>query len=769
MVIFKGHFMKKMTYHITLRFISITLISLILITTGVQISSMLKINSDIVKIQRLWDDVQVEQSEKLRLENAIHSFLGFGGMIHKLKDLILTDNITQLESIKTDIQSVQTIIQLYLSFQLSKAERYALNDISRVLEKYQANSNKVFSLVQQKISQQKLDQFMHIDDKPALQGLEVLKQYNRKLHNDHLSYIDYDHDDHHPDKFMVLTDLVAQLGYSGLVHHIKNFQLRESGNYAIATQQSIAQVKKTLNLYSQLPLSTDEQKAIKSILHTADFYQIILKTLKQPINEREAVLFVALKGIDKATTKAVQVLQQHIDIELQNNISAIGENIHSIHLTINNSVKLIIVISLISLIFFSYIMFHKVITPLQKVTLAMVSLARHGHQKESHFTTPHIFEIKQMIRSIRIFKKNENKRRNIAKSLTQMNKTTLQQLAEITALQNKSEQKTEQALSLANHLIDLQKSADIDRNNALDSQRRVSMILNTVHDAIITTNSDGVIESINTATELMLGYRKPELLGKNITQLMSEEMAIRHQQILQDLKSPNPPNIPKSSREQELKRANGTTFPVEVFMGKSKFNNEITYTAVIRDITKRKKNEKAIQQLVLSDPLTNLANRRHFNQYLQHSMESAKRLNLSVGLLMIDLDNFKPVNDTYGHGIGDKVLQLVSRRLNNITRHVDLTARLGGDEFAIILNNSNDKFDPIIPAQKAIDSISEAMEIDGNKIYIGATIGISISPKDAQGLEALINHADKALYKAKKLGKGQYFLYQNLSNSEKSL
>jgi len=566
---------------------------------------------------------------------------------------------------------------------------------------------------------------------------------------------------------MLLTDLVAQLGYGGLIHNIKNYQLRSNADSAEASQLNIDQINLILQQYATTSLTIREKKALDNLSHITYFYQETLKNLQSPIKQDEDKLFLILQKQVKKTKKALAVLDQNIEIELKNKVFAVGESIHTIQDRINSLVKIIIIISLITLFFFAHIMFKKVISPLQNVTLAMVQLARKGNIKELDFTSHQIFEIKQMIRSIRIFRKNENKRQHTARSLAQMNQTTLQQLEEITKLQNRSEQKTEQALSLASNLIELQKSADIDRNNALDSQRRVNMILNTVHDAIITSNSKGIIESINTSTELMLGYHQSELLGKNITLLMSEDMTLMHQKIIKELNSGIPHHVPQNSQEQTIKRANGSILPVEVFMGQSEFNGEVTYTVVIRDITQRKKDEEAIQQLVLTDPLTNIANRRHFNQELQRSIENAKRLNLNVGLLMIDLDNFKPVNDTYGHNVGDKVLQLVSKRLQDVTRNVDLIARLGGDEFAIILNAVNEKFDPITPAQKVIDTISEPMEIDTEVIQIGATIGISMLPIDALELEDFMNHADKALYKAKGLGKGQYFFYDDLDEDEK--
>lgn len=754
--------MKKFSHYITLKFISVVLMSLILIMTSIQIASMLKINSDVINIQILWDEVQVEQSEKLRLENAIRSSLGFGGMIHKLKNAILNGNIEQLESIKSDIRRAEAIVQLYLSFQLSTSERYALNDIASVIKEYRKKSDQLLMLFKKNIPLHKLDQFLRVNDKPALRGLDVLDQYNHSM-------IDHQRNAHsiHTDKFVLLKELVAQLGYGGLIHHIKNLELRAESYYAIESQNKINEIKITLERFHLMPLSFKEEKAINSLMHTVNFYQVLLTNLKKPLeNQEKTEKIVQLRTVQEAQ-KALQVLQQHIEIELKGKIFKVGEKIDTIQTSINNLIKLIILLSITTLMIFAYIMFKKVIIPLQNVTTSIVLLARQMHHKEVRFNKNQIFEIKQIFRSLRIFKKNEIKRRHSEKSLTKVNNTTLQQLVEIKELQAKSEQKTEQALSLANHLIELQKSAEVDRNNALENQRRVNTILNTVHDTIITTNKDGIIESINTATEVMLGYHSSELLGKNITLLMPGDVTPPHPNIISDLKMQDNAKVRETSREQLLKRADNSTFPVEIFLGQSEFNNEMTFTAVIRDITQRKKDEEEIQHLVLTDPLTDLANRRHFNQELQRAMESKKRLKLSVALLMIDLDNFKPINDTYGHNVGDKVLQRVASRLQNITRNVDLIARLGGDEFAIILNSVNNKFDPVTPAQKIIETISKPMNIDGQMVKVGTTVGISISPQDAVGLEDFINSADKALYKAKSLGKGQYFSYQDLPENEK--
>ncbi|WP_037027320.1 sensor domain-containing diguanylate cyclase [Psychromonas aquimarina] len=755
--------MNSISRHITLKFISFLLISLILIMTLIQVASMLTIKDNVFKIQQLWDEVQVEQSEKINLENSIRSFLGYGGMIHKLKNSIINNNPEDLQSIKEDIHQVEAIIKLYLSFQLSHAERYALNDIQTVVRNYQKKVNLLQPLFQENSSIKKIDSFLSINNQPALRGLSVLEQNNRKInHQDKISYSVQN------DKFGLYTEIIAQLGYGGLIHHIKNLQIRGDNSYAVKAQQKINLLLINIEKYLNMDLAAEEELALNTFQQTINHYQALLNNLKRPVTAREIIDLSHSQSLDNKALKALKILEQRIEIELKSKIFNVGEQIHSIQDGIKELIQAVMFLCIVTLLFFSYIMFKKVILPIQKVTQSMVSQARYHRRKEVVFHPDQIYEIKQMIRSIRIFKHHERKRRSSQKLLTKMNLTTLRQLEEIKELQAKSEQKTDQALTLANHLIELQKNADNDRKNALESQRRINTILNTVHDAIITTSRYGYIESINTAAEMMLGYSEDELFNQNITVLMQEDHSSADKHIISEHFAPQRGSADISGREQLLKRANGTTFPVEVFLGQSEFQGEIKYTAVIRDITQRKKDEEEIQHLVLTDPLTNLANRRHFNRELQHALDVKHRLQLSVGLLLLDLDNFKPVNDTLGHNMGDKVLQKVAQRLLNTVRCSDLTARLGGDEFAVIVNSVNDRFDVLTPAQKIIDAISKPMFIDGECISISVTIGVSISPQDALSLEEFIHHADTALYKAKNLGKGRHFSYQDLSEEEKS-
>lgn len=744
--------MKKMIPHITLKSISIIMLSMIFIITAVQVISLYSIKSDILNIQTMWDEVNIEQAKKRQMSYSIQRFLGFNGMVHKLNTSLANKDSSLVASAKNDMQSINTIIQLYLSLPLSAAERYALHDIASVLTQYQNNSDNLLALFEQNAPPTQLLAQLDIDVTIALQGVEILKQYNRS------PFIPYK--SNHTlstDKRMLLADLLSQLGFGGLIHDSKHWTSID--DHLNSSQPYMTQLFAIINQYQESDLNDDEKQALQNMMRGIDLYQQQLQ--KQPTSPASLSVATAL------LEQGIQVLEKHIQAQRTKKIYHVGKKIHAIESNMETLIAVIVCFSLAALLLFTYFMFTKVITPLQSITEEMIILARQRYNKDGRFRYYFVYEIRQIARAIRIFKRNENKRRSASKSLAAINQHTLQQLDEINDLQDRSEQKTEQALTLANHLIKLQEAADNDRNNALNNQRRINTILNTVHDAIITTNDKAIIETVNTITEIMLGYNENELIGKSIMHIMPEDMVNMHHKIMHNLHSNAPPELPKRCHEQFIKRADGSLLPAEIFMGQSTFNDQVSYTVVIRDITRRKKDEEEIQKLILTDPLTNLANRRHFNQDLQRSMDNTVRLNLRVALLMIDLDNFKPVNDTYGHNAGDKVLQEVAKRLSDVTRSVDLIARLGGDEFAIILNSLSDCFDPITPAQKVIDSLKQPMHIDGETITIGGTVGIAISNAAIADKETFMNQADKALYKAKGLGKGVFFLYDDLDEDEK--
>jgi diguanylate cyclase (GGDEF)-like protein/PAS domain S-box-containing protein len=203
---------------------------------------------------------------------------------------------------------------------------------------------------------------------------------------------------------------------------------------------------------------------------------------------------------------------------------------------------------------------------------------------------------------------------------------------------------------------------------------------------------------------------------------------------------------------------------------------------VMRDITQRKQMELTLRstadELVRSnnelakakdllahiayhDPLTNLPNRKRFQEQLQESLAWAREKDHLVALLFMDLDGFKQVNDTHGHQVGDWLLKAVAQRLSHCLRNSDIIARLGGDEFVAILPGIPNVQDVCRVADKILQTLSQSFVFDGVAMTVSASIGISLYPQDGQETDRLLDHADTAMYRAKNLGKNRYEFFQS--------
>ena len=165
---------------------------------------------------------------------------------------------------------------------------------------------------------------------------------------------------------------------------------------------------------------------------------------------------------------------------------------------------------------------------------------------------------------------------------------------------------------------------------------------------------------------------------------------------------------------------------------------------------------KQQQELALHDPLTGLPNRRLLEDRIEHTLQQSARSRGKSAILYLDLDGFKAINDSYGHGYGDDILKMVAARLGSVSRKEDTVARIGGDEFVIVLGNLAGKGDAREPAAKLIEVISEPYFINDLTLRLSTSIGIAIYPDDASSVESLLGTADTALYEAKRAGKNRF-------------
>jgi diguanylate cyclase (GGDEF)-like protein/PAS domain S-box-containing protein len=185
------------------------------------------------------------------------------------------------------------------------------------------------------------------------------------------------------------------------------------------------------------------------------------------------------------------------------------------------------------------------------------------------------------------------------------------------------------------------------------------------------------------------------------------------------------------------------------------------------DITEREQAARQISHLAHHDVLTGLANRAHFKARVEAALARAARRGDSISVLVIDLDRFKPVNDTLGHAAGDKLLQAVAERMCRQVRAGDVVARLGGDEFAVLQDNEPDQREGAIAlASRLVDVIGDAYELEGRQVNIGASIGIAIAPESGTNVSQLLRAADVALYKVKGAGRNAYRIYDEGLESE---
>jgi diguanylate cyclase (GGDEF)-like protein len=186
----------------------------------------------------------------------------------------------------------------------------------------------------------------------------------------------------------------------------------------------------------------------------------------------------------------------------------------------------------------------------------------------------------------------------------------------------------------------------------------------------------------------------------------------------------------------------------------------------VLDLTERKRAEQEMEYQAYHDSLTGLANRRLFQEHLTLAIALAQRKRRPVAVLFLDLDHFKVVNDSLGHTLGDTLLREIATRLRTSVREGDVVARVGGDEFTIVLQELDKKEDAAVMAQRVLRIVAEPIDVDGQRLYITTSIGITVYPDDGEDAETLLKNADSAMYRAKAVGRNTYEMStQELSRS----
>lgn len=293
------------------------------------------------------------------------------------------------------------------------------------------------------------------------------------------------------------------------------------------------------------------------------------------------------------------------------------------------------------------------------------------------------------------------------------------------------------------------------RDNAVRRSREhlwlVNQVFNVTLDSVIITDRHGHITKVNPAFYGMTGYTEEEVLGCNPNMLSSGRQSPEfYKEMWQCL-------IDEGHWKGQVwnRKKNGDFYleslSITAIAGLNK--TDLNYVAVCSDITQQHADQEFQGYLATHDVLTGLPNRLLFRERLTQALARAHRSGLKVAVMFLDLDHFKEINDTLGHGVGDDTLITVAKRLKSVLRDVDTVARLGGDEFAFILEDIHEatQIEPI--ARKLLAAVGEPILAKGHPVSVTPSIGVSLYPDQGHTPIELVDQADKAMYEAKKSGK----------------
>ncbi|MFN6536443.1 MAG: diguanylate cyclase domain-containing protein [Nostoc sp. EkiNYC01] len=296
-----------------------------------------------------------------------------------------------------------------------------------------------------------------------------------------------------------------------------------------------------------------------------------------------------------------------------------------------------------------------------------------------------------------------------------------------------------------------------------EEKQRLTAIINSMGRAVIVTYANGCIQMMNPIAEIITGWKQSEAFGKDLVEvvnLVDKDVGEAIENLVTDvIEAGEVLNLPENCT---LITKDGKEIPIgdNVAPIRDRDGNITGAVLVFQDITKRKETEAQLIRNAFYDGLTALPNRVLFLDRLRQAIERSKRKSdYYFGVLFLDLDNFKDINDRFGHGVGDDFLVAIARRLESCLRSGDTIARFGGDEFTVLLEDIKDVTDATNVARRIQDSLRLPLSLDGNQLYTTASIGIAWNCSNYEEPATLLRDADTAMYRAKRQGKATYAIF----------
>lgn len=297
-----------------------------------------------------------------------------------------------------------------------------------------------------------------------------------------------------------------------------------------------------------------------------------------------------------------------------------------------------------------------------------------------------------------------------------------------------------------------------ERKRAEERLKLAATVVRTVEEAVIVTDANNLILAVNPAFTEITGYREEEVVGRNPRILSSGRHSREFfSQFWETL-------LATGSWHGEIwdKRKSGEIYVkwLSIRLVRNEHGKVTHHVGVFSDISERKAAEDKLQRLAHYDALTDLPNRALFNDRLQRALAQAKRERARLALMFLDLDKFKPINDTFGHAVGDLLLKEVAKRLRNCIRESDTVSRIGGDEFVVLLPVVEGEQDSTRVAEKMLHALDLPFELAGQILHISCSIGVAVYPDHGADERSLTRSADIAMYLAKSGGRNNVKLYR---------
>ena len=529
-----------------------------LLLLGVLITSLVLMSlSRTSAIKDIWLEFEVGRSERLNAIISLRSEMGYDGMIHHFKNYILRQRSSDSDGVVSSIGGAKSALKKYKSLQLTATEARAVIEIEEVLEAYNTALMLVTKLIAEGKAISEIDATVKVDDSLALEAFVILESETFFLDQEHIE---------ESSRVLLLNDLRSAMGYGGLIHNFKNYILRNSDEFMSRVNEEAQNIEALVAIYLQYDISSIERGALQKVLKVARNYHdklVIIKEMNQqgysPKDIDAAVIIDDVPALD-----GFNDLQRQFAVRNEINSRQLKQNVETVY-TFGEIILYVTLLSFTTFIALTiWLLRYQIMQPLSALIGVMSRLSKEDLKVEV-LGLERNTEIGKMARSVEVFKNNAIEK-----------------------------QAGEVALKEANEQLEVKVA---ERTKAFRiNEKKLSSLVETAADAIITIDDYGYVQSFNAAAIAMFGYSRPEIVGKNINILMPEPYKKNHDGFLKNYMTTGDKKIIGLGTEAKALRKNGEIFPVDLAVSEIKdVVGGRVFTGIIRDVTEKKRKQQELQ------------------------------------------------------------------------------------------------------------------------------------------------------------------------------